>query len=67
MRTAEEVLRDIVTDVNAMKCENDGLNDQQAFGPFDGYRDGADLIIEWPNLDLLVKEAEHVLKGKYSK
>lgn len=62
MRTAEEILKDIIVDVNSMR---EGPKD---FGPFTGTQDrNSDYActIEWPNLDLLVKEAETALGVKH--
>lgn len=64
MRSTTEILSDIVRDVNAMKVKNDDdSSEQQAFGPFEGIQSREDYTcqIEWPNLDLLVKEADTAL------
>lgn len=51
----EKVLRSIITDVNEMR----NAQGDEWFGPF--VVEGR--LIEWPNLDILIKEAEEVLHG----
>lgn len=53
----ERKLREIIADVNAMRSARS--DDDNWFGPFE--RDGN--LIEWPNLNILIKEAEEVLHG----
>lgn len=62
MRTAEQILRDIITDVRAM---DDGDNVNTWYGPFEGQDNKDGYYISWPNLDLLVKEAETTLGVKH--
>ena len=64
MRSAEEILKDIVSSVNEMRLKRKGWS--SSFGPFTGEQSHRDysVEIEWPNLDLLVKEAETAMKGK---
>jgi hypothetical protein len=64
MRTAIEILKDIVIDVNAMRLEEPSGD---YFGPFVGFEtetsDGFPRDnIEWPNLSLLVREAETMIE-----
>lgn len=59
-RTAEEILQDIVADVDAMVVEGGWL------GPFpeDGSMDeGAEPLIRWPNLTVLIEEAKEALNA----
>jgi len=60
MRTPEQILQSIVDDVNAMRLKHD------KFGPFDGDQSHKDYSVDiyWPNLDILVKEAEEALEEK---
>lgn len=63
MRTPQEILNDIVTDVNEMQLMGEG--DETLFGPFDGMMNmNQKCCVQWPNLYLLVKEAETALKKK---
>jgi len=55
VRTAEEILRSIVSDVEAMRKSG-----QHWFGPFpDSTGEG---LIYWPNLGILCDEAREVIK-----
>lgn len=76
MKTAREILRAIVADVEAMKSEMpDTLErleipgeSEHWFGPFEeGCRDSEDYsgyTIQWPNLGILIEEAKIALDSK---
>ena len=66
MRTAEEILKDIITDVDEMRNNMPGYGAGEIFGPLIT-GDGTEAYVEWPNLHLLVMEASHAMKGKNEK
>jgi hypothetical protein len=74
MRTAEEVLRSIIADVEAMSCTKpyacEGDSSEAWFGSFNGGQidpfDPGSTCIEWPNLRLLIDEAKNLLNRRAS-
>lgn len=55
----ESLLRSIIADVQAMENERD----PNTYGPFsEGFIDSSmDFHVEWPNLAILIREAEEAL------
>lgn len=76
-RTATEILRSLVADIEAMQAPKDITRDNDSepadyFGPFEQYarhdEDGAQMCeayggvsVEWPNLRILLNEARAAL------
>ena len=56
----ERMLESIVTDVNAMKQRDD----EYALQFTGAFKDDDYVVVSWPNLDILIKEAEKLLKGQ---
>ena len=66
MRTPEEILKDIVKDVSEMRLSKVTRLNNGIYGPFVGEQSHKDysVEIEWPNLELLVREAAMLWRKK---
>lgn len=62
MKTATEVLRSLVADIEAMKAKQQ----EHWFGGFESWYEDHDatgvVYVQWPNLGILLEEAEQALK-----
>lgn len=67
MRTAEEILKSLIADIEAMQHRANVENceiDEYFFGPFSesSYDDDYGCSVEWPNLAILLQEAKGYFK-----
>lgn len=61
-RTPAEILRDLVTDVDAMKHDNGVGGNSFGWFDWDNWNDDDAVLIDWPNLSILIEEAREALK-----
>lgn len=64
MRSATEILKSLVVDIDEMRA---GGKSSFLFGPFGSayQRDDGMTIIEWPNIAILAREARQLLEGNH--